>query len=83
MRRLILILVVALAVVTGGYAYLAGQDKPEERLSVLFAVKNVSPGKFIPSESVEVRQVPLSEFRSLEKKFGALANQDALKSLQT
>ena len=82
MRRLILIFVLVAAICAGGYMLFAEQDPKQELRPVLVAAADIASGRFIPVESIEVRQVTPSEQMELVKRFGDLVPTDSLKVLQ-
>lgn len=82
MRRLILVFVLVAAIFAGGYVLFSEQKPKEEMVPVLIATTDISSGRFIPVESIEVKQVSLSEKSDLTKKFGSLAPASSHKELQ-
>ena len=82
MRRLILVFVLVAAILVGGYALFNDQKPEQEMIPVLFAVSDMSSGRFISQESVEVRPIAPSEYKSLRAQYGELVQQGAHKELQ-
>lgn len=82
MRRLILVFVLIVAALVGGYALLTREAPQELKIPVLVATGEIASGRFIPMESIEVRQVTAAEHAELSKKFGLLVPVASHKDLQ-
>lgn len=82
MRRLILTLVLVAAAIVGGYVLLNRGEPEELKVPVLVATGDIASGRFIPVESIEVRQVTPAEQTEFTKKNGLLVPAASHKDLQ-